>query len=478
MSRRPPFATSARRRAWEWALVGAGLLVIHAVLLRLSFEFTYGRPVLERPTVTLVALLMGAGAIYLAAVFRLPRPGRAGLPWWAWVLGVGLLLRAMMLPATPMLESDYFRYLWDGGLVANGHNPYAHAPTAVVSGDVPEDVAELAVVSKPLVERVNQPQLRTIYPPVAQLAFAAAHQWAPWRIEGLRLLWLLLDLATLGLLVALLRQLALPASSAVIYWWNPLLIKELYNSAHMELVILPFALAALLLAVRGRPLSAGLALAGAVGAKLWPVLLLPVVLRRSAVTRCQAIATVAGFALLAGLLCLPLLSGGLDRTSGLGAYASYWQMNDALYQLFHVIGAWMAPAHGHRAARLMVGVVLLGWIGWLCRSPAADDRTLCRRGLWVVAALLLLSPTSYPWYWTWAVPLLAVHPSPGLLVLTATLPLYYLRFPLRELGYAEWFHHGITWFQFTPAFVLLAGEAWRHHQRRPNPVTSPQGQPT
>ncbi|MFP4193208.1 MAG: hypothetical protein ACLFU6_14195, partial [Candidatus Hydrogenedentota bacterium] len=97
-------------------------------------------------------------------------------------------------------------------------------------------------------------------------------------------------------------------------------------------------------------------------------------------------------------------------------------------------------------------------------APAQTPRILCERALWIIAALFLLSPTQFPWYWTWMLPLLAIRPSPGLLILTATLPLYYLRFPMRELGYTAWFDHGVVWLEFGPALVLLMWEAWRTHK--------------
>jgi len=457
--RHPPNATRT------WLLLGGLLLALHAALLWISHEFPYGRPVLERPTGWLVALLMCAGAVYLFAVLLLKRLSCAGARWWWGMLGAGLLMRLLMLASTPMLETDYFRYLWDGAVVAHGHNPYRHAPATVLAGDAPEALHALARESGGVLNRVNHPDLRTIYPPVAQCAFALAHQVKPWEITGLRLVWLLCDTVTLLLLIALLRALALPRAAVLIYWWNPLLIKEAYNSAHMELLLLPFVTGAVLLAVRGRLVWAAGALALGAGVKLWPLLLLPVLLRQRGF-RWQRAAVAAGvFAACSALLVLPLLLSALGAASGLHAYAEHWQMNDSLYKLIHLAAAGIAPAHAHFLARGVVALLLLAWMAWLCRKPTLAGRETAVRALWVIAALFLLSPTQFPWYWLWLLPLLAVQPSPGLLVLTATLPLYYLRFPMRELGLTSWFDHGVVWLQFLPALLLLAWEARRPHPR-------------
>lgn len=447
---------------WGWAAAGLSLVAIHVVMLAISPRFAYGQlPVLQRPTGLLVTLMMLAGAVYLMAIWLLPMPAKPSRGWWVWIVLVGVTMRALMFPSTPMLETDYYRYLWDGAVLAQGSNPYTHAPEAILAGDAPQRLVELRQRAGVVLERVNYPWLTTIYPPTAQAGFALSHLIAPWRIEGLRIAWFGCDVITYGLLIVLLRHLALPASAALIYWWNPLLIKEGYNTAHMELMVLPFVVAALWLAVRCGLIASGIALALAVGAKLWPVLLLPALLRQQGRSP-RVIGMAAGaFAVLSALLVLPMLLSGFREDAGMRAYGSYWQVNATIYQGFYWLGDWVAPNFPHQAARLLVGVVLLSWTGWLVRRPAPDGRAVCERALWTTAALFLLSPTQFPWYWLWMLPMLAIRPSPGLLVLTATLPMYYLRFPMRELGYTAWFNHGVVWVQFAPTFVLLTWEAWR-----------------
>ncbi len=437
-------------------------------MLAISPQFAYGQlPVLQRPTGLLVTLLILAGAVYLAAIGLLGLPARAGRRWWLWMLLVGLSLRAMMFFSTPILETDYYRYLWDGGVVAHGYNPYTHTPQAVLAGNAPQRLIELGDASSVVLKRVAYPQLTTVYPPVAQASFGIAHAMLPWRIEGLRLVWLILDLTVLALLIGLLRELDLPTSAVLIYWWNPLLIKEVHNSVHMEMTVLPFLVASLWLAARGRLLGGSLTLAAAVGAKLWPVILLPVLLRQSSCGPKRAAVAGIGFGLLSVVLIAPMLGWALMDNAGLRNYAGSWRTNASLFQGFHRMALWLAPNDADRVSRLVVAAILVGWIVWLCRRPAHEGQSICERALWIVAGLFLLSPTQYPWYWLWLLPMLVVRPSPGLLVLTATLPLYYLRFPLRELGYTQLFDHGVVWLQFGPALALLAWEVTNHAKQQP-----------
>jgi hypothetical protein len=130
-----------------------------------------------------------------------------------------------------------------------------------------------------VLERINHSDLRTIYPPVAQGVFALAHWIGPWKLTAWRGLILILDMVTIALLLALLRDLGRSPLWAALYWWNPIVLKELFNSAHMDAIIVPLILGALLLAIRKRPLAATACLTLAAGAKIWPLILLPLVWR-------------------------------------------------------------------------------------------------------------------------------------------------------------------------------------------------------
>ena len=80
--------------------------------------------------------------------------------------------------------------------------------------------------------------------------------------------------------------------------------------------------------------------------------------------------------------------------------------------------------------------------------------------------VFLLSPAQFPWYYTWLVPFLVVVPSPALLLLTALLPLYYLRFYLDIRDQSRLFDYGIVWVEFLPVWLLLARECWLNGRAR------------
>jgi len=454
-----------RRLAAAWRLIGVMLMAVFAVLTVQSPRLAYGTDMLVRPIREHVALLVLAGGLFFAAAL-IARKASAGRALLLWAFVVGLLLRGITFFSGPVLEDDYYRYLWDGGVAAHGINPYRYAPRDVAeSADhVPAELRSLAVESGDVLQRVNHPGLRTIYPPVAQAAFAVAHWISPWGIRGLRLVFFLFDLATLLLVLAFLRRLNLPALWVILYWWNPLVIHETFNTTHVDVVALPLVLGALLFATRRKYTLATAALALAVGAKLWPVVLLPFILRPILRRPKKVLAALAVFVLLAALMAVPIFSAGMGENSGFRAYGSRWQMNDSAFMLLLwgvefafkrlAFDAGMAGV----ATRLLAASLVAAWTLWLVRRPIRDDADLCRRCLYTIAAVFLLSPTQFPWYYLWLVPLLALRPMPSLLLLTPLLPVYYLRFYIKAHHDVALFDHYIVWVEYVPVWCLLIRE--------------------
>jgi alpha-1,6-mannosyltransferase len=361
-----------------------------------------------------------------------------------------------MISGTPIQEDDPYRYLWDGALVAHGLDPYRQAPGAFQgnpSGD-PSLAARLAEQSDGVLERVNYPWLRTLYPTLAQAAFGFAHGLAPWSLSAWRGVVAAFDLVTFYMLC----RLGVPVAGLLIYGWNPLLIKEVYNSAHVDALLLPFLLAAVTCLQRERPIAATAAVGVASCIKLWPVLLMPIawrrLTRRPRVLLCSLLLSAGALA----VALLPVVLSGMDRSSGLAAYARYWEMNDALFVLI----SWFSHAVAYRMTlspdlaalmpRVAAAVVAAGGIGWLAwrRDLMVGPQLLAATTL-----LILLSPTQFPWYYLWLLPFLALHPHPALILCAALLPMYYLRPLMAFHGYAAAFDYGVVWIQHGPVIAWL-----------------------
>lgn len=463
-------ADNVPKRAYlSWGLAGIGLVSPLFFISVISPKFDYELADIHKPIIILVAMMIAAGAIYLYVILRF-KDLPSGRGWWIWVVLIGLLARLSMFGSTPALEDDHYRYLWDGAVLANGFSPYKYSPRDVLieqTSHIPVDLRQLAREAGPIPRRINYPYLRTIYPPVAEGAFALAHIIDPWSIDAWRTVLLAVDLLTLYLLFIALRTLNLSSMGLVVYWWNPLLIKELYNSCHMDVIIFPFIVGALLLSIRCRYVLASGALGIAVGTKFWPIVLVPVVLRPVVRDPKRLASAVAVFGCLSLAMFLPLYLTGLDFGSGFRAYGSQREMNDALFMVFlwpveFIIRAFsLDVGYAQLATRGLVSGLLLAWTFWLIRRHDEAPLEIARRFLFVIAALFLLSPTQFPWYYLWMLPFLAIHPRVSLLLLTVLLPLYYMRFYVAARGMVAVHDSGIVWLEFVPVWCLLIWEWYK-----------------
>jgi alpha-1,6-mannosyltransferase len=468
-----PWATSI---AAKWCFGSLFLIAFAVVLAAVSPRFGYAYELDEMPIVWLTAGLVLAGLVYFFCLPPLIVESMACdrqvlRPVMLCMVAAGLGARLVLFASEPILEDDYQRYLWDGAVTANGHNPYTVSPyEARAQGTA---LSALAQEGDEVVRRINHSGLKTVYPPVTQGAFALAYMIKPWSLTAWRSVLLVFDLVTLALVLLLLGEAGRSPLWSALYWWNPIVIKELFNSAHMDAVVVAFALLALWLALRRWALASVSSLGLAVGAKLWPVFLLPVLLRQyRQIDARLCVGAIAMFGATVTLWAIPLLSGGLDQQSGFLSYFSSWQTGSALFPALERIVAvalgWMAlPAEwGALVARMIAGLCLAIVALLVSRKPIADADDLLARASLVAAALVLLSPAQFPWYAIWFAPFLAFRPWTGFLLLTATFPLYYLDFYFIGRDRPEIFTGWIVWAIWLPVWVALAAEGFRKSDRR------------
>ena len=413
-----------------------------AGLAALSYGFPYGANLEDTPLYLYTALAMMVGALWVGLPrFLQAAPSAPNLLKAALLLG--LIARGAMFFSTPVLEDDSYRYLWDGAVTAHGVDPYKYAPGeavpdprfALADADAPPpDLARLQALAAEHSEphsRINYPFVATIYPPITQAAFALAYTIDPFGLTGWRLILLVSDFATLGLLIALLRAYGRRPEWALLYWWNPVVILQGFGAVHMDLLVLPFLMAAVLWSRQARPAWAALALAGAAGVKLWPILLMPFIARRLLKRPAHLLLVSSVFAISTIGVLLPQLQHALRPEAGLNAYSSDWQTHAFIFGLLQNAVSLVSETPG-TVARLIVALSVCTLTAVLALRFAEKTDHLPVLITAVIAALLFLSPTGYPWYLIWLAPFLCFAPNLGLRALMVTAPLYWLRFPLGD----------------------------------------------
>ena len=454
-------------RGWEiaaWLAAALALVLFAAAALHFGPHFGYDYEIDEMPILAYVAAYVAAGLLFLIIAWLTWRAALGNVaPRWllALVVATGLCARLILLFSEPILEDDYQRYLWDGAVTASGLNPYAVAPEDAAQDWAAEPWRRLAEASGVVNERVNHPELRTVYPPVAQAAFVLAHVIAPFDLLGWRLVCLLADLVSLALLIALLRTLDRSPLWLALYWCNPIVIKELFNSAHMEAILVPALLGALLLAVRTRYVASAGMLAVAAGIKIWPVLLLPSVLRPLIATPARLVTALILVALIGALCAIPILWAGLDEGSGLVAYASGWQTNSALFpalatgldKLLNAVR--LTDVSAGLAARAIVLVLLAMLAVRLTRNATPNPHDIVNRFALLVLAVYLLVPAQFPWYAVWVLAVLPLVPLLAIVGLAVVQPLYYMAFHFMAHGPESAHKDIVVWVIWIPVWGLL-----------------------
>jgi hypothetical protein len=422
------------------------------------------------------------------------------------------LFRLVLLPQTPWLSGDIYRYLWDGRVFANGINPFQYPPNASELVHLRDDK---------IFAHINHKEVATVYPPLLQAIFWLAHQLGG-TVEILKCIFILTDLLLILLLFWSLPKLGIPSWWAILYAWHPLAIIEIAGSGHVDGVGALFLFAAVVWLAMGRnPVVAVVFLSIAFLVKFLSVLFLPFLFlyaNDSSKNLSKPIVFhLIGWFLIFGIIVfaayLPFIDSGPKLIAGLKIYAAKWRFNDAIFALFYspiyrlipdaLVYQFMIPAEWEvneailssrridlslfitkiLAAVIFVGFLIMQWRhfrGKLLRPddngstqnlevkdkklPTSDDLSLAwpALALKVVGAFLLLSPTIQPWYLLWMLPFLCLVRQPGWVAWSTTIFLAYwvldgfARTGLwQEASWVKWVEYGVV------GIVALIAKTWK-----------------
>ncbi|RMH19524.1 MAG: hypothetical protein D6696_10400 [Acidobacteria bacterium] len=407
-------AAGGRRDVWAFLIVSWALYAV-----------AWGAWVLGRRRRSALPVILA-----FAAVFRLVMLAAGLAPGVSWAdLRDDLSGRAVTYDPFLLYDNDVWRYLWDGHLQAHGFDPYRLAP---------RDAAERAEAGDPQFEALFEPALwwdvydnvafrsyRSVYPPLAQHLFRALHAVAPGSVLALKAVLAACDLLACVLLVRLLARCNQPPAVVALYAWNPLVIKEIAGSGHVDALLIVLVLWALLSLLEGRPATALVAAALSVSAKLASGALLGLFLLRTP-RRLWWLVPAVGLA-----VSLPYLSSLPAMLGALAVFAREWQLNAGAWAALR----WLAAAAGatepelwaHAAGKGLTVAAVVAATAWAWRAPPDDaGRRLIAAAFWMLAATALLNAAVMPWYLLWALPPALATGNRSWWLLTALALLSYL----------------------------------------------------
>lgn len=523
--------------------------LLYGWLLSLGPSYSLEVDVADRPLLLVIGIYVFASLLSLIALQTAIK-----MPSTRWLIGFVVVtsfwFRTLLLPTPPFQEIDLYRYLWDGAMTANRFDPYAVTPQQIVDQlDQERELSNLNPLQRrieviaacpaldPILRTIHYAELPSPYPPVSQAVFALSHltESTDWS-EGAHIRWLkgwltLFDIATLLLLFRLLWRTGLPMGWSIAYGWCPLVLKEFAGSGHLDSIAIFFTTAALVAVIEAFSshneqatnkrakafcLFAATLLALGVGAKLYPIILAPLLaitfLRRFGWR--TALAGTIVFVSVVTLTLLPMLlpvassdEGRLpqdtpplnslaielpappdaivnDKTKGLSAFLKQWEMNDLLFMIVyenllsqHEIPSeqrpwfdvtpytWSEGSWGEeRRAFLLTRVLTLVIFAAMAMALAMRaSRAETNSSDWLRAAFLtiawfwLLAPTQNPWYWCWALPLLPFARSAAWRWFAVVLFAYYIRFWLEahatEVGFLGTHYDGKYFFYYVVSWL-------------------------
>lgn len=483
-----------------------GLLIwsIFAWITWISSSFRYEIPNAERPILLVTTLWILSAILSLTALWLALKMTKPNRDFVIFTFLFSVAFRLIQLFSEPFQEIDNYRYMWDGIVLSKGHTPYRYSPYQVMyepaAAEEQQQLRNIAFrhpAAETIISRVHFPEVRTVYPPTSQVVFGCTMALVPdnasvmTHVLAIKSAIVLFDLGILFLLAYLLSLMKMNILWAMAYGWNPLIIKEFANSGHLDSIAVFFCLLSVVWVIKAFSKSqntnvgkmlflAGLALALGLAAKIFPVILAPLVIFWIIRNHGWKNGALFGgsFSVFAILFMLPMILEAGNRVAddesattnqeGLSTFLRRWEINELPYMLVHQnlkaiapdqetnrpwfrilneslrksilspVAAWVgtqdAPYYASRLITIGIfGMFYAGFLWTIWKQQKEHERTLLSLCFAVIAVFFCLQPTQNPWYWTWAIPFLPFTRNRAWLGYSVFLFVYYSRFWFSQL---------------------------------------------
>jgi hypothetical protein len=310
---------------------------------------------------------------------------------------IGAIVKIILSFSDPLWEDDWARYLWEGQLLNEGISPYKVSPDSYY-GKILNFT--LTTASEEILSRINHPDWKAIYFPMVELYFYLGAVIEPYSLVILKLGYVPLDL-----LVCYLISKMRDKKSALLYFFFPVIFKEIYLNAHFEMICI-FLLTAAIWYLQKQKLNLSAFLFGlAVHSKLFLLLLAPYFLMRYVQQTQWNLKIITERLLYFSVLFLIgfifpflLLQFLLPRNDSFGfeavfAFANHFEFNSLLFHLLTFVTSI-------QVASFTIMVLMLAF---LLLSIRHFERVLTdnRGNQWLFLCFLLyllLTPIANPWY--------------------------------------------------------------------------------
>jgi hypothetical protein len=321
------------------------------------------------------------------------------------LIGVGILMRWILMWYAPLLSDDLYRFLWDGQLWHDGINPFSATPSTLM------EAGSLSDWYTQQYGKLNSQDYFTIYPPVCQGVFwLSTLDGLPFWLWGgltIKMVFFIAECITIYSIIKLCRHFEVPLVNALLYILNPLILIELMGNLHFETLMICFTALMLLFLVKAKYWQSGLCFGLAVCTKMLPLMFGPFLLLYLGWKRGLTYFAVAGVVVIGTFTWM--LQGHLTEIlSSINLYFQTFEFNGSIYYLGRGIGQLLKGYNVIKSLGPSLSIIGLAGILWVSYQSFKSSKTqntsvqigdtfiLTLMGIFTI--YLLTATTVHPWY--------------------------------------------------------------------------------
>ncbi len=300
----------------------------------------------------------------------------------------------------PNLSQDFYRFIWDGQLMAQGINPYLYLPKDLIlhSNFQMQHAKELVLKMGDL-----SASHFSNYPPVNQFLFFLAGIFASKSIITsviiLRFIIVLADFGTMYFGQKLLLNLGLKPYRIFWYLLNPLVIIELSGNLHFEGVMLFFLVLSFYYFQKRKWQLSALLIGVSISIKLLPLMLLPLFYQKLGIKRSIVYYSIAIGTNL--VLFLPFFSSDFiqNYTQTIGLYFTNFEFNASIYYLLREIGYYQTGYNMIHVIGKYTPIFIIVFIACISLfTKLKSEINIITAALLVMSVYFFMATTVHPWY--------------------------------------------------------------------------------
>ncbi len=306
------------------------------------------------------------------------------------ILFLGIFLRLAFIPMHPTGSDDYYRYIWDGKVQASGINPYTYAPDAAALN---------SLHTEKLPKLVNYPEMKTIYPPLAEILFCISYLIGKDGFYGLKILLFISEMFTLFGLYLIIKRQNLKIKNILIYALTPLIFFQFFIDAHLDGFGLPFIIFSIFFYLDKKKILSYIFLGLSLCIKPLGLIIIPIFFfsENKIIERIKPVIIPL---IICVLFYLPYTLTGSPFQS-LVTFTENWTFNGVV---FNILNSFI---NDNQIARSISAVLLIITYLPLIITKKRDFLTKIYISVFL---LFIFSPVVHPWYVVWLAVLLPVIP--------------------------------------------------------------------